>query len=567
MGVIIGLIVFLVLKSLLKTGRKQDQADAYVKPGSMRANIRNDYLRYRTVTDKICEGSQTNGVRCFYDAGIISFAVEALEETTTYEVTLKDIPIIYKTGGDPMKRLCVYILILTILLSFAACGEKGSIDDKINNFSQPATTPESADALSAFRAEMQPPVAAVADFGLPDLSEGYDIMDYLLEEYPSWMAEHDFIRNMPQERIVYTCSYDYWAELLCIVPRDPEATILVEAIRYMDEEPYAELGTEEVYRSEDGDPILLWADTSDTNRITVTVTEKNGRSVSFSPFWDYLEDTEFRDLIMDFTPESEKSAYEKALEFGWIVPDDSFRRDHYWESYFGYDLELIYEPGQYYDGSVFLSRYEEEMRVGEYYGNWSYWDGMLYLKMEHAEDSSLVIEAEFPVLTDPYGEDSLIIFRAEDGTGLPYFYEDMESDDFVSVSLDSEDPYQYNLSQGWYVPELWELMDTEWLSQTCYYAMDLTDDSVPDDNGGWAVIYDEDFSGAYTTSYTGSWWYEDGMLHLSLVPEYGDGYFIDESFPVLMRDGELWIGRNDYGSGLPHFYSDQLADTLEQPMG
>ena len=466
-----------------------------------------------------------------------------------------------------MKRIFAFGLILAMLLSLAACGGKASISDKTSNLPLPTSPAEAGDSLSSFRAEMMPPVVAVADFGLPDLSKEYDIMDYLLEEYPTWMSQHDFIRNMPQERIVYTCTYDYWAELLCIVPRDPEATILVEATRYMEEEPYSELGTEEVYRSKGGEPILLWADTSDTNIITVTVTEKNGRSVTFSPFWDYLDDAQFRDLIMDFTPESEKPAYEKALEFGWVVPDDSFRTDHHWESYMGYDLELIYEPGQYYDGRVFLSRYEEEMRVGEYYGNWSYWDGMLYLKLEHAEDSSLIIEGEFPVLTDPYGEDSLILFRAEDGTGLPYFYEDMESDDFLSISLDSGYTYQYYLSQGWYVPELWELMDTEWVSQTCYYAMDLIDDSVSGDNGGWAIIYDEDFSGAYTTSYTGSWWYEEGMLHLSLVPEYGDGYFIDESFPVLMYNGELWIGRNDYGAGLPHFYSDQLADTLEQPKG
>jgi len=34
-----------------------------------------------------------------------------------------------------------------------------------------------------------------------------------------------------------------------------------------------------------------------------------------------------------------------------------------------------------------------------------------------------------------------------------------------------------------------------------------------------------------------------------------------------MLDGELRIGRTATGTGLPHFYSDMLMDTLEQPKG
>jgi len=97
--------------------------------------------------------------------------------------------------------------------------------------------------------------------------------------------------------------------------------------------------------------------------------------------------------------------------------------------------------------------------------------------------------------------------------------------------------------------------------------LDLMDDSVPGDNGGWATVYDVDEIGAYTQSYSGFWHYEDGMLHLSLVPINGNGVFVDDSFPVLMLDGQLWIGRNSSGLGLPHFYSDMLADILDQPKG
>ena len=131
----------------------------------------------------------------------------------------------------------------------------------------------------------------------------------------------------------------------------------------------------------------------------------------------------------------------------------------------------------------------------------------------------------------------------------------------------TESPYDYAISQGWRLPELTELTDTFWLSQWCGYALELAEDSVPGDNGGWAKIYDVDEIGAYTESYSGSWSYEDGMLHLSLVPANGNGVFVDDSFPVLMLDGELKIGRTENGTGLPHFYSDTLIDTLEQPKG
>jgi hypothetical protein len=117
-------------------------------------------------------------------------------------------------------------------------------------------------------------------------------------------------------------------------------------------------------------------------------------------------------------------------------------------------------------------------------------------------------------------------------------------------------------------PKLDELMNTGWQSETiCTYAIDLMDDAVPGDNGGNVTVYDVDEDGAYTQSYSGSWDYADGMLHLTLIPKSGDGTFVDASFPVLILDGYLWIGRNDDGIALPYFHTDQQADTLEQPKG
>ena len=49
-GIVVGLIVAFVLKGQLKSVRKQNQANNYVKPGSMQVTIENDFLLYRTIS-------------------------------------------------------------------------------------------------------------------------------------------------------------------------------------------------------------------------------------------------------------------------------------------------------------------------------------------------------------------------------------------------------------------------------------------------------------------------------------------------------------------------------------
>ena len=49
-GAVVGLIVALVLKGQLKSVRKQNQANSYVKSGSMRLTLQNDVFLYRNVT-------------------------------------------------------------------------------------------------------------------------------------------------------------------------------------------------------------------------------------------------------------------------------------------------------------------------------------------------------------------------------------------------------------------------------------------------------------------------------------------------------------------------------------
>lgn len=465
-----------------------------------------------------------------------------------------------------MKRLIACTLIFIMLLSLAACKEQSPAQTEAPTAGQAQKQPvEKLDSLSTLRADMKPPVMAVADFGFPELSKEFRIMDYLMDEFPSWMAEYDFIASIPEERTIITCGYEDWGNLLCIVPRDSKSTVCVTVTRYMEEAPYET--AEEVYRSESGEPILLLADTTESTSVSIEVTDSEGRGVSWVPYWEtempIPDNSHAGALVMNFSPLSEKTAYDNAVDYGWNVPDTGYLVDVCWQSDYGYSLELVYNPGQVYDGEVWICEDDGSgVRIPTYQGCWRYEDGLLHLDMQSIADSNLVIQDAFPVLIDPFGEGWLGIFRTEKGAGLPQFSEEMEYDE---LSFTSEDVYADAIRSGWQVPEFSELMDSFWLSHN--YALELLEDAVLGDNGGDVLLYDVDEIGAYTKSYSGFWYYEEGMLHLSLVPEFDNGYFIDDSFPVLTQDGELWIGRNEYGIAIPYFYGDMMADVLNQPKG
>ena len=473
-----------------------------------------------------------------------------------------------------MKKLFAWMLAAVMLVSLAACNEAPPPETTVpTQTTTPKKPAEPTDPLSVLRSEMEPPVMAVADFGFPNLSGDFEIMDYLLDEYPQWMSAHDFILNMPQERIIRTGGYDDWCNLVCIVPKDPKASVTVRVMQYLDKEPYTKESV--AYSSQTGEPILLLANISEAYEVSVEVIDSTGRGLTWLPYWESCDPIPEGDYggahVMYFTPDSEKSAYQRALDYGWVVPDGSFMRNHMWKSStLGYQLELYYTPSEIFDGEAYIWEYDYTGEDGydyfeiTYQGHWCFEDGKLHLKLTGLMGD--VVEGDFPILTDPDGYDWLGIYRTEAGVGLPQFFDDMTYDDLEPMGGDAISAFAYAISQGWQEPTLEELVNSQWMSD-CRYAMDLLDDGVSGDNAGEVIIYDVADSGAYTVSYTGSWSFEDGMLHLMLVPKNADGYFIDDSFPILMLDEQLWLGRNEYGNCLPYFYSDMMADILWQPKG
>ena len=466
-----------------------------------------------------------------------------------------------------MKKWSVAALILCVCLLLAACGQKGFIGDKI-----PVPTAQEApsDSLGELRSQMKPPIIAVADFGFPELSEDYDVMDYLLEEFPLWVNKNDFVLSIPEERVIKTCGYDVWGQLFCIVPWDPASTVRV-IISMPDSEGYYEENV--LFHSKDGDPFLLLANTLDDVFISVTVTDSEGRGITWYPSWDDYdvvpEDAYTGHLIMDIS--QKYTVYNHYVDAGWYTPEAAELGSTLWETDDGYALEFYYDPGQQYDGVANIYCLDETGNYEPiYYGNWVLAGRFLELDMVHMSDDDLSFQGDFPVLLYPEGGTWIWIGENKDGVDLPFFIDVYEGRELKKNGAAIEGSvYDACIAERWYKPERYELMDGFWLSDYGY-ALELLDNDVPDDNEGWARLYDVGSEGEYIESYTGSWIYEYGYIHLTLVPVNGDGYFVDDTFPVLMDpygEGGLFIGRNENGIGLPYFPSDLQGDKLDMPMG
>ena len=72
-GAIVGVIIAFVLKGQLKSVRKQNQANVYVKAGSMQITQRSDLFLYRNVTRTKKESSSSSGSGSSRNSGGGSF--------------------------------------------------------------------------------------------------------------------------------------------------------------------------------------------------------------------------------------------------------------------------------------------------------------------------------------------------------------------------------------------------------------------------------------------------------------------------------------------------------------
>ena len=124
-------------------------------------------------------------------------------------------------------------------------------------------------------------VAYISDIdgSLRDLA--VPLRDWMNDKAPMLCAQYPFIRNIPQERVVGDSG-----SLFCVVPRDPDATVVVNRVRWSEAKGGYE-NVEVLYRSESGDPILLFVSndlgTVPTDTTELLLTDSHSDTLSWLP--------------------------------------------------------------------------------------------------------------------------------------------------------------------------------------------------------------------------------------------------------------------------------------------
>ena len=215
----------------------------------------------------------------------------------------------------------------------------------------------------------------LSDLALP-------LRDWMNDKAPMLCAEYPFIRNIPQERVV-----DDRGSLFCVVPRDPDATVVVNRIRWSEVKGDYET-IKELYRSQSGEPILLFVsydlEKTPFETTELLLTDSHSDTLSWYPIpgivalpYDYEND---RKLAYDFTFYSQEGNDGFGSDIGWTCPSGSQLTQELWAWQGNTDkpalatLELHANSSQedYWGTATFTWWYESDFVTPEevYTGDW-----------------------------------------------------------------------------------------------------------------------------------------------------------------------------------------------------
>lgn len=320
-------------------------------------------------------------------------------------------------GKKLVRLLAAALLALTMTMPLTACQveipgvgtinindgnvpDRGDTDGDGMDGGEPGAYDGSLDLLRQELDERQQDerfaVAYIGDID-GDLSDlAIPLRDWINDKAPGLCAQYPFVRNIPQERVV-----DNSGSLFCVVPRDPDATVVVNRIRWSEQKGDYET-IEVLYRSESGEPILLFVSNDlgavPTDTTELLLTDSHSDTLSWYPVpemvalpYDYEND---RKLAYDFT--NCGGSIIGGGEIGWTCPTGSQLTQEVWAWQGNTDkpalatLELHANSSQEDDwgSGTFTWWYESDYTTPEevYEGDWGLtangeYSGMLILDM------------------------------------------------------------------------------------------------------------------------------------------------------------------------------------------
>ncbi len=253
----------------------------------------------------------------------------------------------------------------------------------------PEIDPDSEAALVSVRQSMIETTYLFAAYyiGITETVEPVEPIAWMQEKVPGLCSNLPFLTAIPASRVLG----EKYGELYCIVPRDENASV---AVNTLDE---AGNVTQTLYRSESGEPLLVFCNRSGTGPDTqISIVGEDGGVAVWSPgldeklFLDECLDADGGNVMMDCTPYTEilQEQYDALKDGFWVLPEAADLIGTSWQSfdYLSDGTELSYSIDFFRD-KAFISWVNVYGESHNYDGYWSYdiEDGVFKLKIDLGE--------------------------------------------------------------------------------------------------------------------------------------------------------------------------------------